>query len=291
MSDIIFFLAHELVNPRSVYGWGRLQLTDTRFYGGGGWFTLIKTRRHDRQRWQAPVSQHIAEDMMCRTCNELRGSQLLVISQMHVSLWDSNRVEMWDTSFQIHRLHFTIIVIMDLLRSLFDSDISNFSDIWRRYLLFHSSCVYWLQRRMDDSNLLVKSFIFSRTSLNWKIKRTDFKIFEIYYCDLNHFPFHTRIDIDDRYRMSIFVKVYTISSCDLSRRASSTIFFFWTRSRIEVNDSLANLSSSFLNQIKEKYHKMESISFLDCEISDLMMYLLEFQKIWQSKYIFWKLTL
>ena len=33
-----------------------------------------------------------------------------------------------------------------------------------------------------------------------------------------------------------------------------------------MNDSLANLSSSFLNQIKEKYHKMESISFLDYEI-------------------------
>ena len=66
----------------------------------------------------------------------------------------------------------------------------------------------------------------------------------------------------------------------LSRRASSTTSFFWTRSRIEVNDSLANLSSSFVNQIKEKCYKMDSISFLDYEISGLMICLLEFQKIW-----------
>ena len=56
---------------------------------------------------------------------------------------DSNRVERWDASFLIHRLHFTIMIIMDLFQSLFNSDRSNFLLI-HEYDIFDASFIEYI---------------------------------------------------------------------------------------------------------------------------------------------------
>ena len=137
----------------------------SRFYEDGDRFTFIKTWRHDRQRWQALVSHHIAEYMMCRKWESLlRAARDAVVgdqSNARLAHGNSNRVEMWDACFLIHRVYFTIMIIMDLFQSLFNSDRSNFSfDTWARYFWCFIQRIY---SNFKDERM-INIFLYSRSS-------------------------------------------------------------------------------------------------------------------------------